>query len=623
MTGTGRRRKPGPDEGEQPAAPAPGEPENDYAYDWRRAPAAPTPQPGPVFEAYRPQPDPAPGSGPGYNPVGYGLADPYAPAAYSAAPAAAFPAPPAYPPPPRPEPGVPAAFPRQGDGRGQGAVPPLGARAPETDLGSLFDDDDPFGDAAGTVPAPAESGPVRPAPADGEPRPRDGYTAADFAFLEAETDERDVSGWLTFAESRAESRADRTRRFRVRLIGALVVLALAAAGLGGYLWANGGTFGTPAPTKSVIMLQVSDSTGNAVADALLVADRTAAGGPAKNAAGKGAAVLIPSVMMVNTTGFGPQPFGGRMSQSIPAAGKDTVADILGITIDGVWRMDEITFAELIDQIGGITLDADTAVPAATASPTAPPVGAGHQKLSGPQAVAYATYTRNGDTAAAQPDRFGQVVQAVLAALPADSASITAYLNQLGTVDDPSLPDSKLSPILTSLATEEQAGAFTVQPLPLRTDGSDELDYQAAAPVVSTLLGGAVKAGSAAGQISRVLVDDGSGHTGSQSAAIRDAAQAKLANGGYTFIDGETVGRRATSVVEVPDANQKDTAVQIAETLGLPAIDVQIVPNMPTVADVTVILGADWLKLAGVTLPTGSATATAAAGATPSATGKQR
>jgi hypothetical protein len=100
----------------------------------------------------------------------------------------------------------------------------------------------------------------------------------------------------------------------------------------------------------------------------------------------------------------------------------------------------------------------------------------------------------------------------------------------------------------------------------------------------------------------VLVEDASGHTGIQSQVIRGAAQARLANGGYTFVDGATVAHRSTSVVEVGSDGAKSAAVQLAATLGLQPNDVQVVPGMSSFADATVLLGADWPKLANVTLP---------------------
>ena len=674
MSGPGRRRKPNPEEegslpapprppagyGQQPAQP---QDEYDYAYDWRQSQGAQSEaSPGPVFDAFSSgQHQTAPNDQPAYyNPVGYGLNDPYSPTGYGSQPPAApqQPAPQSFssrpyasPPepsaavprpdavwpdaPPRSDAPSPQPFPHQAgqsSPRTPFGQPPPASPAPirptappASDPDALFDENDLFDTgssfsassssvtnaaAAAAAPAPARApepptvtDPVVPPPPEGAPRPNDGYTAADFAFIEEETGQ-DVKGWLTFVESRADSRADRNKRFRRRLIGAGAAVAVVVAGVGAYALFNGGSLlGGGGPAKSVVLLQISDNTGNAVADALLVTDHTATtgSGSSKTATGKGASVLIPSQMVVNSTGFGQQAFGGNMAQSVPAAGKDTVADALGVNIDGVWRMDEITFAGLIDQIGGIQLNADVAVPAATASPTADAVAVGNQKLTGGQAVAYSTYTAKGEGPDAQIERFGQVVSGLFAALPTDSGAITAYLNHLGIVDDPALPESKLSPILAALAAEQQAGTFTAKALPLRTDGSNELNVQAAAPIVSSLLGGALNTQNN-GQISRVLVEDASGHTGIQSQAIRGAAQARLANSGYTFIDGSTVAHRSTSVIEVGSDAEKSAGVQLAATLGLQPNDVQVVPGMSTFADATVLLGANWPKLANVTLP---------------------
>lgn len=670
--GTGRRRKPNPeDEGNLPAPPRPpagyGEQPSqyqyDYAYDWRQPQSAqPNPQPGPVFDPYSSSQNPNVSTDQPtyYDPVGYGLNDPYSPTGYASRPAPSAPQPPApqpfpaqpFAPQPAPvpsaqPPSVPSPetvwpdAPERPDEQSHhpfarqaarsASTPPYTAFRPQAspnspasgptaapgsvpDVEGLFDEDDLFGtgpslsassvaNPPSATATPTVTDPVVPPPPEGAPRPNDGYTATDFAFLEEETGQ-DVKGWLTFVESRADSRADRVKRFRRRLIGAGAAVALVAAGVGGYAIFNGGSLtGGGGSTKSVILLQISDSTGDAVADALLVTDQSATTGTGstKSVTGKGAGVLIPSQMVVNSTGFGQQPFGGNMAQSVPAAGKDTVTDALGVNVDGVWRMDKVTFAGLIDELGGIQINADVAVPAVTASPTAAAIPVGNQKLTGGQALAYGTYTAKGDGPDAQIDRFGQVVTGLLAALPTDSGAITAYLNHLGIVDDPSLPESKLSPILAALAVEQQAGAFTAKAIPLRTDGSNEMDVQAAAPLVSSLLGGALNTQNN-GQISRVLVEDASGHTGIQSQAIRGAAQARLANGGYTFIDGSTVVRRSTSVIEVGSDGAKAAAVQVAATLGLQPDSVRVVPGMSTFADATVLLGADWPKLANVALP---------------------
>jgi hypothetical protein len=567
VSGTGRRRKPNPNEegyapDAQPAAgPAPTvPPQPEYSYDWRRSAQPPPPPLPPSLPPTAPPADQRDGPGPVFDAFSTARAEPA---------------------------GLFDDIDLFGDGPGERAGPVFGAPPPPP-----------------VTPRPVPDRPAAAGPAEtdgrgerGEQKVRDGYTAADFAFLEEETG-NDVEHWLDFVETRANSRAERLRLFRRRIIVLAVLVGLVAAGFGAYVALAGNPL-TPAPTatQSVIMFQLRDPVGDAVGDALLVADDTAVNG---GVTGHGAAVLIPSQLVVNTIAFGSQPFGGEMGNStpIPPAGADTVSDVLGVNIAGVWGMDETTFAALVDEMDGLPVTTTVAVPAGASRPA---VALGKETLTGAQAVAYAAYTVKGESAEAQTDRFGQVVAAMLAVLPTNPVVVTGYLNHLGIVNDPTLPESRLSPILGALAAEQQAGKFTVQPLPMRTDGSEELDYQAASPVVANLLGGVLKSGSAAGQLPRVLVEDGSGATGQASTILRSAAEAKLANAGYTEADGATAAARSTTVVEIASSDEQSAAQQVAQTLGLPSSDVRVVPNLSTVADVTVVLGADWPKLAGVPL----------------------
>jgi anionic cell wall polymer biosynthesis LytR-Cps2A-Psr (LCP) family protein len=155
-------------------------------------------------------------------------------------------------------------------------------------------------------------------------------------------------------------------------------------------------------------------------------------------------------------------------------------------------MDETTFSIFVDEMGGVSLTTNASVPASTVDSKGVPLGS--VTLSGPQAVAYATYSAPGEAASAQATRFGQVVDALMAKLPTYSNSVQAYLNQLGLIPDPSLPLSKLSPILAALAAQQSAGKVTVAMLPLNAD--DSLNASAASSVVSSLLGGTVAKASA-------------------------------------------------------------------------------------------------------------------------------
>ena len=621
--------------------------EASYDYDWRQsaaqpsaAPATPAPtgyEPPAAYDppAYEPPPQPAyspppqPSQYDQYNqyegqpqPRSRGYQTPAAPAAYpsspqvpqqqpwdpfaSAAPAASAAAPPVVEP---PTPGVrprPRPEPRP---EPQPTSPPASAPTSTPDPFEFefeFGPDDELGDSDLSSSGPGNSGSTsiatRPEPAAStetsasapasRPGDKDGYRPGDFAFVD-ESDEPDVKGWLSFSESRADSRAERVRKMRFRLIALLVVLVLIAAGVGVYKWLGGSVPGLSSQdtaTKSMILFRLDDSAGDSVGDALMVTNR--GGSTTGSASGTGAIVVIPAQMQIDDQGFGNQPFGGDMASDEPPAGSDEVSGTLGVTPDGVWTMDETTFGIFVTEIGGITLTTNTAVPASTADPQG--VAEGTETLTGVQAVAYATYEASGEAGTAQAARFGQVLNALMAKMPTYNNAVEAYLNQLGLIPDPSLPLSKLSPILAALAAQQQGNRVTVATLPL-TSG-DALNDTAAATIVANLLGGTAKAGASAGQAARVLVQNGTGAGTTTSQQLMASAQAKLDDAGYTFNAGDVVATQAKTEVEVASSADQSLAEQVAAALGLSGATVKVVSGLSSVDDVTVVLGQDWSSL---------------------------
>ncbi|WP_034267988.1 LCP family protein [Actinospica robiniae] len=601
MSGTGRRRKP-PVEGEgggepqyergafeaqepqggqqwQTYAPAP---EPQYDYDWRGAESAAQPPAAPAAPA-APPPAAAEQWPPQYQQPyqEYQIPQPRweqpAPAAY------VEPDPiPAPPPAAQPEPAPAASAAPAPRTRPQPRPEPAGD-AFNFDF-DLDEDDASAASATG------------PRPAAGRPADKDGYRPGDFAFVD-EGNDPEVKGWLEFSESRADSRAERTRRLRTRLTALAAVLVLAGAGFGAYS-VFGGSSSTPAAaaaTKSLLLFQLDDADGNSIGDALMVTKR---GGAQDGSAvgGTGAIVVIPAKMQIQSD-FGTQPFGGDMTGSPlqPPADDTEVAATLGVTPDGDMTMNETTFGIFVDELGGLTVTTNTDIPATTADPSG--VKQGTVTLSGAQAVAYATYQAKGESDSAQSVRFGQVVSALMTKMPSFGNAVSAQLNQLGLITKPSMPLTKLSPILAALAAQQAAGKVTEVVLPLSQDGNDTLNYTAAAPIVSKLLGGTMKAGASAGQAARVLVEDATGATGPKAQQLISAAEADLQNGGYTFNGGDAVPEQAKTVVEVASSSQQGLAQQVASGLGLSGSTVKVVPGLAQVDDVTVVLGADWASVA--------------------------
>ena len=157
----------------------------------------------------------------------------------------------------------------------------------------------------------------------------------------------------------------------------MVVLALAGAGFGAYSLFGGSTpTAAAAATKSMLLFQLDDASGDSVGDALLVTNRGGAQ-DGSDATGTGAVVIIPAKMQIQSD-FGTQPFGGDMTGSPiePPADDSEVAATLGVTPDGDLTMDETTFGIFVDELGGLTVTTNTAVPASTADPAGVKQGTG-------------------------------------------------------------------------------------------------------------------------------------------------------------------------------------------------------------------------------------------------------
>jgi hypothetical protein len=430
------------------------------------------------------------------------------------------------------------------------------------------------------MPEPVAEPALKPAP---EPEPEQPTPDPD----------ADLSNWLHFVESDADRKAERARRRRVQLIALAVALVLLVVGTGTW-FLLGGDSGAKA-TQTTVLLQVKNKDGNAVGNVVLVAAKTEVAGKADPHA-RGAALLIPSELTVESAALDSQPFGGAMPATSPA-GKDTLSSLIGVEVDGVWSMDSLTFASLLNNLIGVNVDVDPASAAAVLGPDGKPLfQAGKQDLTGDRAAYYATYRGKDEPLAHQLARFGQVVDGMLAKIPHQAATTAAVLDSLAAVPDPALPNDRLAAILTALGGEEQAKRFDQQPLPLRGDGSGVMDLDKASAVVKQLLGGASKAKDNGG-LTRVSIADGTGRA--DTVTSRAMADSKLLGGGYTPVDQGVVAQAPTTSILVPDQDAMSLGKQIALAMGLPDEAVRVSPFDTTLIDARVVLGADWTQLGQV------------------------
>ncbi|GAA3806752.1 LCP family protein [Streptomyces chiangmaiensis] len=425
-----------------------------------------------------------------------------------------------------------------------------------------------------------------------EPRGDRDYRTEQFAFVEEpDGDSEDVIDWLQFTENRTERREEARRRARSRIVALVVVLALAAVGGVGYLWyagklpgtSSGGTkSGTATPVgaqnRDVIVVHLHNTKGGGTSTALLVDNTTTK---------QGATVLLPNSLALTSDDGTTTTLAKSVADDGSAGTGDAIDSVLGTKVEGTWRLDTPYLNNLVELVGNIevTTNADVPDPDAKKKGGAPLVHKGEeQTLNGKMAVAYATYRAPGESQDAQLERFGQVMEGVLRKMSSDPQAATVTVQTLAQILDPSLSDKDLGSFLAKLADQAKQGDYKTALLPVQSDGT--VGEKATDTVVKSLLGGTVKSPQA-GDAVRVGIKNA---TGAKSTA--EKARVTLVNGGYTFIDAGSGTAQSTSQVVYADDGDKENAIEVAKTLGLPTGSVRK-GKIANSADVSVVLGQDY------------------------------
>ncbi|MEV0371962.1 LytR C-terminal domain-containing protein [Streptomyces sp. NPDC050636] len=413
------------------------------------------------------------------------------------------------------------------------------------------------------------------------------YRTEQFSFIEEpDEDSEDVIDWLKFTESRTERREEAKRRGRSRIVALTVVLALVVAGGVGYLWwagklpglsgaATGQEAGGQGEKRDVLVVHLRDTKSGNSSTALLVDNETTH---------KGTTVLLPNNLVVTKDDGTATTLGKSVKDEGSDPTRDSLNTLLGADLKASWRLDTPYLENLVETVGGISLDADATVPGAKKGDSPLVKQGSAQDVNGQAAVAYATYQAPGETQVKQLQRFGQVMQATLKKVSSDADGATAIVKALLQVLDPPLTEAELGSSLAQRAELAKTGAYRTALLPVQANGT--LSQTASDTVVKDVLGGTVKKTDPEAA-SRVAVRNASG--------TRDAtgkAQVALVNGGYTFVDDGTGTAVATSQVTYADAGQKAKAAEVAKTLGLPVSAVKQGRGASN-ADITVVLGQDF------------------------------
>ncbi|MFJ3595488.1 LCP family protein [Streptomyces sp. NPDC090126] len=438
-------------------------------------------------------------------------------------------------------------------------------------------------------PSPPRTGPEAEADAalPGQRGSAPDYRTEQFSFIEEpDEDSEDVIDWLKFTESRSERREEARRKGRNRMVALIVVAVLVVVGGVGYLWSADMIPGLSGPDekkavaagaqqRDMIVVHLHDTKKGGTSTALLVDNTTTK---------QGTTVLLPNSLAVAGEDGTTTTLGKSVEDDGRTGTREAIDTLLGTRITGTWRLDTPYLENLVELVGNIEVDTDAEVPAAKKGES-PLVNKGEaQTLSGPMAVAYATYRAEGEPEAKQLTRFGDVMRATLRKISEDPKAATVTIETLLQVLDPSLPEKDLGASLAKLASRAKVGDYKTALLPVQEDGTlTEADTRG---VVKDILGGTVSAPEEGAPL-RVAVRNA---TGDQKAA--EAARVQLVNGGYAFVDSGKAGTETSSVVLYRSAEDKEKAVEVAKTLGLSAGDVK--KGEPAAnADVSAVLGQDY------------------------------
>ncbi|WP_327356062.1 LCP family protein [Streptomyces sp. NBC_01304] len=412
------------------------------------------------------------------------------------------------------------------------------------------------------------------------------YQTEQFQFIEEpDEDSEDVIDWLKFTESRTERREEAKRRGRNRMVALVVLVALVLTGGVGYLWYAGKLPGMSGPDadnaaqsgpqkRDVVVVHLHNTKKGGTSTALLVDNTTTE---------RGATVLLPNSLSVTDDDGATTTLGKSVEEDGAGGTRDAVDQLLGTDIEGTWRLDTPFLSNLVDIVGTIEIDTDADVPDPDAKKKgeSPIVSKGEdQTLSGPAAVAYATYRAPGETEAAQLKRFGEVLRGVLRKVPGNEQGATEAVKTLGQIMDPSLKEQDLGAFLAKLGGRAKGGHYDSEVLPVEQNGA--LTAGATDGVVKKLLGGTVKAPE---QGAAVRV-----HVVGSKEAVGDA-RVDLVNGGWT-VSVSSSGAASSSQVTYADAGKKAEAAEVAKTLGLPAGAVKK-GKVAANADIAVTLGSDY------------------------------
>jgi hypothetical protein len=393
------------------------------------------------------------------------------------------------------------------------------------------------------------------------------------------------------AAVRERRRKQRRRRSTVAIaaVGVLALLAVAAL-VGKAVTHDKKPPAAKGRTQRTLLLTVTAPNRAGRATALLAYD------PVPQRA---AMVLIPPHTLADVAGIGNVVLGNAVRLGGPSAEREAVSDLMGVTVDHDWTLTGEAFQTLVNRVGGVVVDVDADVVEAGPKGTSRILvraGPG-QRLDGATALAFATYTARGQDEITFQARLQAVLEAVLDGLPDDRPTLTTSLAALGSGSElPGWSPGELAAFLQGVRDAHAADRYEPQVLPVtpidtgggQTSFSIKVDEVAA--LVRAQLADSIPPGRDVGD-NRVLILNGVGTPGLGSSVakrLRDEFRVVGTRNKQPFGVTESV------VVVFDSSDQSLTkARRVAALLNLPPNAVRISTQTQSVADVIVVIGADY------------------------------
>lgn len=310
--------------------------------------------------------------------------------------------------------------------------------------------------------------------------------------------------------------------------------------------------------------------------------------------GRGTIVLVPANVVADVPGEGLFQLGETFRDGQAPLLELTLANLLGLDLDGAAAISEQGWSSLFTRMGGLTLDVpEPLVQVDDDGDRTTRFQPGVQPLDGPRVAEYLTFREAGESELQRLPRVQRVLEAMLDRIVEEPTVLDdVFADGAPMIDAPDTDPVRF--ILQSLAAARDRGDLAVRTLPVVAIGSAaDASYRIDQERVDTLVEDRLAASrpTTDGQSGRRLqVLNGNGQPG-----IGSQVAERLQPGGFRLV--ETGNAASFDVPETRIIVYDDTPAQLAiaqeaqQLLGVGRIEVSEVPV--SVVDITVIVGADF------------------------------